>query len=81
MKTETRYYRVERAEIGFIRFIFEAYEGIAVTSTVDEDKTVLAVRVAPGCGEEVERVLADLGKSIRLTALGNRSEPGWKRLE
>ncbi len=81
MKTETRYYGVERSEIGFIRFIFEAYEGIAITSTVDDEKSVLAVRIAPGCEEEVELVLGDLAKTIRLKALGKCPEPGWKTLE
>ena len=81
MKTETKYYRVERSEIGFIRFIFEAYEGIAVTSTADDEKTVLALRIAPGCEEEVDQVLADLGRTIRFEALGTEARPGWKSLE
>ncbi len=61
---------MERSEIGFIKFIFEAYEGICVISTADSHRTVIAVRIAPGCEEEVELILKDLGKKIEIERVG-----------
>ncbi|MGD9008509.1 MAG: DUF4911 domain-containing protein, partial [Desulfobacteraceae bacterium] len=35
MRTTKQLYRVDRRQISMIRFIFEAYEGLAVVTTVD----------------------------------------------
>jgi Domain of unknown function (DUF4911) len=60
METERQYYRVERRHINFIRFIFEAYEGLAVVSTIEAAAGLIALAVAPGCGAAAERIMADL---------------------
>ena len=36
-ETIKRYYRVDRREIAFLRFIFEAYDGLAVLETLDPE--------------------------------------------
>jgi len=54
------YYRVERRQISFLRFIFEAYDGIAVVTTMDAAKGVVVILIAPGCERVVSRVLKDL---------------------
>jgi hypothetical protein len=64
LETIKRYYRVDRSEIAFIKFIFEAYDGIAGMRTSDPAKGVVALHVAPGCEEQVERILQDLKKKI-----------------
>ncbi len=39
METIKKYYRIERKEICFLKFIFEAYDGIAMLTTVDPDSS------------------------------------------
>ncbi|GBC61699.1 DUF4911 domain-containing protein [Desulfonema ishimotonii] len=64
MKTVTKYYRMDRREIGFLRFIMDAYEGIAVIETIDAGSGLIALHIPPGCEPEVEMVLADLKQQI-----------------
>jgi hypothetical protein len=59
-----QHYRVDRREIAFIKFIFEAYNGIAGMRTIDPAKGVIALNIAPGCEEQVEQILRDLEKEI-----------------
>ena len=66
METTKRYYRVDRREIAFLRFIFEAYDGIAVVETLDARKGIVLLHVAPGCDEDVDGVLQDLKKEIMI---------------
>ena len=69
MKTTEQYYRVDRREIAFMKFIFEAYDGIAVMRTTDPAKGIIKLHIAPGCKEQVERILQDLEKEILIQRL------------
>ena len=69
MKTTEQYYRVERREIAFIKFIFEAYDGIAGMRTMDPAKGIIKLHIAPGCQEQVEQILQDLKKEILIRRL------------
>jgi len=66
LETTKRYYRVDRREIAFLRFIFEAYDGIAALSTVDPELGIIVFHIAPGCEKAVEFVLQDLAKDIMI---------------
>jgi len=61
-----RYYRVERKDISFLKFIFEAYDGIAVITTVDRPEGIIMFRIPPGCENDVDTVLQDLGKNMMI---------------
>jgi hypothetical protein len=61
-----QYYRVDRREIAFIKFIFEAYDGLAVSSTIDPEAGIVMFRIAPGCEADVEMILQDLKKNIMI---------------
>ena len=69
MKTTTQYYRVDRRQIAFIKFIFEAYDGIAGMRTTDPAKGIIKLHIAPGCEEQVEQILRDLQKEILIRRL------------
>lgn len=45
------------AQIGYLRFILEAYEGIAVLSTIDPRLGLVRLNIAPGMEEYVERIM------------------------
>lgn len=64
MKTTKKYYRVDRREISFLKFIFESYDGITMFSTIDPDLGIVEFRISPGCESDVEMVLNDLQKNI-----------------
>lgn len=64
METVKRYYRVDRRHISMLRFIFEAYEGVAIVSTLDNQKGVIVLSIAPGCEKVAHTVMTDLGNSF-----------------
>jgi len=76
LKTTTQYYRVDRRQIAFIKFIFEAYDGIAGMRTTDPAKGIIKLHIAPGCEEQVEQILRDLKKEILIRRLA--TEPSKK---
>lgn len=59
-ETICRKLRIERREICFFKYLFEAYEGIAVLETLDPKTGLIALHVAPGCQDDVAYILADL---------------------
>jgi hypothetical protein len=58
---------VDRRDISFLRFIFEAYEGIAVVRTVNPAIGHVVLHVPPGCEDEVDMVLHDISKDMMIT--------------
>lgn len=64
METVKQYYRVDRRRINLIRFVFEAYEGLAVVTTVDAASGKIVLAVAPGCESVAREVMSDLGKGF-----------------
>ena len=66
MQTVTKYFRIDRGELAFFKFIIEAYDGIAVISTVDPMAGIVKLSIAPGCEAELEMVLQDLKKDVMI---------------
>lgn len=57
-KSVIRHVLVCPSEIHFLRFILEAYEGIAVATTLDPGLGLMRLSIAPGCEDEVARILS-----------------------
>lgn len=71
-RTQKQYYRVDRREIAFLKFIFEAYDGVALLTTMDPARGIIALCIAPQCQEQVAEILQELKKEVtiqRLTSL------------
>lgn len=66
MHTSKLLYRVDRRRISLIRFIFEAYEGVAVITTLDSAAGIISLAVAPGCEKIAVEVMNDLGKAAMI---------------
>ena len=66
LETVKKYLRVDRREVAFLKFIFEAYDGLAVVSTVDPESGIVMFHIAPGCEADVEMILQDLKKKIMI---------------
>jgi len=62
MRTVEQVYRVDRRRISLIKFIFEAYEGLAMVTTLDPAAGIIALRIAPGCEDAAKTIIMDLGK-------------------
>ena len=71
METISKYYRVDRRKICFLRFIFEAYDGIAVVTTIDPQAGFVVLHISSGCEETVEMILQDLKKEIMIEPVAN----------
>jgi hypothetical protein len=70
LRTTTKYFRIDRREIAFLKFIIEAYDGIAMVSTVDPLVGIVKLGIAPGCEADVEMVLQDLKKDVMIEPIG-----------
>jgi hypothetical protein len=57
---------VDRREIAFIKFIFEAYDGIAALRTIDPHEGIILFYIAPGCERQFEDILQVLSKQIMI---------------
>ena len=67
-ETIRRYYRVDRREIAFLRFVFEAYEGLAIIETLNPESGDIVFYIAPGCESDVDMILKELKGDIMLEA-------------
>jgi hypothetical protein len=70
MQTTKQLYRVDRRQINMIRFIFEAYEGLAVVTTVDATAGIVSLSVAPGCEDTAQTIMDDLARDILIEPMG-----------
>jgi len=56
--------RVPRAEIGYLKFIFESYEGVAVVRTLDRYEALVVVLAVPDFLDDTGRILDALTAEI-----------------
>jgi hypothetical protein len=57
--------RVPPAEIAYVKFVFESYEGIAVVRTLDPKVGDIVLLVAPDFAADARQILASLGLAGR----------------
>lgn len=69
LKTEKRYYRLDRKKISFVKFILEAYDNTAYLTTLDANKAVIKIVIAPGCTDIMDHVIKDLSKQFFMERL------------
>ncbi len=58
---------MDRSQIHFLRFLLEAYEGVAVLTTLDRVSGLVTLLIAPGREAELEQLLADVGEEMMIT--------------
>ena len=61
-----RYFRVNRTDMVYLKFILEAYEGMNVMSTVDNGAGIIRIVIMPGFEEDMEGLLAELGTRVAM---------------
>ncbi len=63
LQTTRRFYRIDRRDISYLRFILEAYDGMAVLTTRDAAKGIVRITIAPGCEMLVDDVISALARA------------------
>lgn len=69
METIKQYYRVDKTKIGFLRFIVEAYDNLALLTTLDAKQGLVVLNVAPGCEKTAAGLMASLGNDFYVELL------------
>jgi len=77
MESKIKLFRVDRREIGFLKFILEACDNIVTLSTVDPGLGLVALRIPPGCEVEVDGIMKDLQRLIFMEPY--HTQPGGGR--
>ena len=62
-----RNYLIDPYQIHYLRFIIEAYPGMAVVSTVDSTLGLVSIAVAPGCESDILRILEAERETLKLS--------------
>ncbi|MFZ5573235.1 MAG: DUF4911 domain-containing protein [Thermodesulfobacteriota bacterium] len=75
MKTIRKCFRIGRRDISFLKYVFEAWEGLAMVSTLDAGKGIVALIVAPGSLPAVEEIVSEMARQILLEEI---PDPGEK---
>ncbi|MCK5163772.1 MAG: DUF4911 domain-containing protein [Desulfobacula sp.] len=64
MKMIHKEYLVDKIKIGFIRFVFEGHEGVAIATTLDSKKGVIRLAIAPDRLKTANMIVEDLKKDF-----------------
>lgn len=59
--------RINRSRIHFLKFILEAYDGLALLSVVEPRNGLVLIRFAPESGREITDLLTSLAADRSLT--------------
>ena len=64
MKSLKQFYRVDRRKIALMKFTVEAYDGVALLSTVDAGLGLVVLHIPPGREAEIDAIISDLKNDI-----------------
>lgn len=65
----TRYFRIKRQDIVFLKFIQEAYEGLATLSTFDQGRGIIRITWQENVTSDLEGLLGGLAADIELSEI------------
>jgi hypothetical protein len=69
MKTTHKEYLVDKSMIGFIKFIFEGHEGLAISTTLDAAKGHIRLAIAPERIKTAQMIITDLQKGFKFNEI------------
>jgi hypothetical protein len=64
VKSTRKLYQIDRKTVSFIKFIFEAYDGLAYITTIDPFAATIELNIAPGSESDVDLLIDDLKRSF-----------------
>lgn len=62
-----RYFQIPRAEIGYLRFILESYDGLAFARTLDNRQALVEIAYHPSRQDDAEPLLKALAGECSMT--------------
>jgi hypothetical protein len=75
--TVKKYYRVDRGQIHFLKFILEGYDGVAVLRTLSPQEGLVVLHIGPGCQGTVDMIIKDLQREIRIEPVEGLMIDDW----
>ncbi|HZV80585.1 MAG TPA: DUF4911 domain-containing protein [Geobacteraceae bacterium] len=61
-----RYFRVDRRDLVYLKFILEAYEGMSTLSTVEKSGAIVSLTVPAGFADDMAQLIGALQSEITL---------------
>jgi hypothetical protein len=65
-RSDLLFYRIHPSEIHYLKFILEAYEGLATLTTLNSKTGLIQLAVPPGRQDSLESLLEALGPELGL---------------
>ena len=72
-----RYFKVAHRDMVFLKFILEAYEGMNVMSTVDNQAGIIRIAIMEGFEPDMDGLLAELGRQVAMEAVEWEDAPAF----
>jgi hypothetical protein len=67
LSMQVRYFQVDRRNLAYLKFIIEAYEGMAIMSTVERKGAIVSIS-SPACfSEDIDHLLTAITAEIPMT--------------
>jgi hypothetical protein len=76
----TRYFRVDRRDLVYLKFILEAYEGLSTLSTVEKDGALVRISTFPWCAADIGALIEALRTEISITETAPPPDAGEGRV-
>lgn len=64
-------YQIDRKSVCILKFLIEAYDGIAFIRTIDPFAAIIELTVAPGCEFVVKQLLQNLAYDLLIRRIDN----------
>jgi hypothetical protein len=74
VKSVTRYFRVAASDLVYLKFILEAYEGLATMSTVAQGAGIVRITCGEWSAHDIGVLLDTLGREIQITEVYSKGE-------
>ena len=69
MQTIRQVYRMAPHAIGFVKFIIEAHDNLAVMTTLDPRQGIVGLAIAPGCQDQLDEIMARLAVDVDMVRI------------
>jgi hypothetical protein len=61
-----RYFRVDRRDLVYLKFILEAYEGMSTLSTVEKSGVIVSLTIPAGFVDDMAQLVGELQRELSL---------------
>ena len=69
-----KYFKINRKDISYIKFVLEGYEGLAMVTTIDRYDAIVKLVIAPDFVSEVENIVMALKDEIDIEEIEGKEK-------